>query len=106
MTTRLTSVRNIPSDVKEALVREAQATERSLADTAAQLLASFLGVAYSGSGRRTGPTAGVTDQLQLRLPTEVASALWHTAREWRLTQSKAAITIWAAHFHIPYDAGS
>lgn len=102
MTTRLTSVRNIPADVKNALVADAAANDTSVTARATQLLAQRFNVAYEPSGRRTGPTAGEADQLQMRLSSELASALWSAAREARVTQSQAAISIWAEHFNVPY----
>jgi plasmid stability protein len=106
LTTRLTSVRNIPADVKAELVRDAEAQGRSLADVAAELLAAALGVEYVASGRASTVAPGVTNQLQLRLDTRLASALWAFARQSETTQSRAAISVWAAHYGIRYEPGA
>lgn len=102
MSERLTSVRNIPEDVKTALVEDATAAGLGVSTRATQLLAQRLELDYEPSQRRPPNRAGVTDQIQLRLPDSLATALWSTARVWSLTQSQAAIRIWAEHFGIPY----
>ncbi len=99
---RLTSVRNIPEDVKAALISEATDNSVGLATWATKLLAEYLGLPFEVSERRPPRAAGITDQLQLRLSDEIATALWATARAWNLTQSQAAIRIWAEHFGIAY----
>lgn len=98
----LTNVRNVPTDVKAALIRDVEEQDRSLSDTAVEILATYFDVASPLSGRNSGPRAGLSDQLQLRVSDGLAAALWQAAREWRVTQSQAVIQVLAAHYGLPY----
>ncbi len=98
----LTNVRNVPEDVKAALIHDMTVQDRSLSDTAVEILSGYFNVASPLSGRNSGPRAGMSDQLQLRVSDELAVALWGAAREWGVTQSQAVIQVLAAHYGLPY----
>ncbi len=103
MTPQLTTIKNIPAELKQALIDDAAATNRSVADTATSILAGWFQLPHEPTGRQTGPKAGISDQLQLRLSTELAASLWALRRQWGCSQSQAANKIFAAHYGLRYD---
>lgn len=103
MTARLTTIKNIPAELKQALIDDAAATNRSVADTATAILSAWFDIAYESTGKTTGPNAGISDQLQLRLSTELAASLWSLRRAWACSQSQAANKIFAERYGVDYE---
>lgn len=102
---RLLNIRNVPKGVKAALIADAEREQRSVNDVALCILADFFGTdcPEEGNQPRTDPTLG--DQLQLRIPHyhPIWGCFWSAARDWKTTQSSAAIRVLSDHYGLPYQ---
>lgn len=104
MPRKLRNVRNVPLDLKAALVAEATRDSRSVTDVALCILAGYFEVDCPEQGNQPRSEPTLSDQLQLRIPVEhpLWGCFWAASREWSTTESSAIIKVLASHYGLPY----
>lgn len=98
---RYRNLKNVPLDIKRALVEIARENDVSVSDVVARTLCDNYGVRFESSGRRF-TDAGDSDQLVVAIPGAVHAYLWRDAHKSGVTESSFALAIIAKRYGIDY----
>lgn len=95
-------VSNVPKQLKQQLVADAQANGQTVSDVAGRILAHYFNHAFRPSGRASSsPT--LSDSLSLRVTRLCVADVWAASRSWKMTQSQVVNRILCNEYGIRYD---
>ena len=99
----LKNVRNVPINIKRAVLNEALVQGVTMNDIIGQVLGARWSVAYELSGEKSmgGDLDG--DQLLFRIPEELNTAIDRSARYQKITEASVVLQTLAAHFGLVYQ---
>lgn len=98
----LKNVRNVPPNIKRAVVNEALAQDITMNDVIGQILGQHWSVPYELSGERSMGAEITGDQMLFRVPPAVDLHIRSAARAQKITESSVVLQVLALHFGLVY----
>jgi hypothetical protein len=99
----LKNVRNVPVNIKRAVVNEALAQDITMNDVVGQILGRHCLVPYQLSGERSMGAEITGDQMLFRVPPTVDLHIRADARAKKITESSVVLQILAEYFGLVYE---
>lgn len=99
----LKNVRNVPPNIKRAVVNEALAQDITMNDVIGQILGQHWSVPYALSGERSVGAEITGDQMLFRVPPTVDLHIRSSARSQKITESSVVLQVLSAHFGLVYQ---
>lgn len=98
----LKNVRNVPNNIKRAVVNEALARDITMNDVIGEILGQYWGVPYALSGERSMGAEIKGDQMLFRVPPAVDLHIRAAARQQKITESSVVLQVLALYFGLVY----
>lgn len=99
----LKNVRNVPLNVKRAVLNEALAQDITMNDVIGQVLGQRWGIPYQLSGEKSMGGEVTGDQMLFRVPVALDLHIRAAARAQKITESSVVCQTLATYFGLVYE---